>query len=46
MPLYYYDDLTLEKYTTTAEDVELKKKKIHTIQPVYIDEETFKVLFC
>jgi hypothetical protein len=29
MPLYYYDDLTLESYTTTLLDLEKSKRKSH-----------------
>ena len=37
MPLYYYDDLSLEHYTTTIKDVDKKTKKTHTIEPLYLD---------
>ena len=42
MPLYYYDDLTLENFTTTIDDVEKKQKKIHNIQPIYLTAEEIK----
>ena len=37
MALYYYDDLSLENFTTTINDVEKKQKKIHNIAPLYLD---------
>ena len=43
MPLYYYDDLSLESYTTTVDDVEKKIKKKHVSEPLYLDAETLKV---
>ena len=42
MPLYYYDDLSLENFTTTIDDVEKKQKKIHNIEPLYLDSESIK----
>jgi len=42
MPLYYYDDLSLEQYTTTINDVSKKTKKLHTIEPLYLDSETIR----
>lgn len=44
MALYYYDDLTLESYTTTIDDVDKNKKKEHHIDPLYLDAETLKVI--
>lgn len=43
MALYYYDDLTLESYTTTIDDVDKNKKKVHHIEPLYLDAESLKV---
>ncbi len=43
MPLYYYDDLSLESYTTTIDDVGKNKKKTHQAEPVYLDAESMKV---
>lgn len=37
MALYYYDDLTLESYTTTIDDLGKKKKKIHQAEPLFMD---------
>ena len=37
MGLYYYDDLSLEMYTTTIDDVGKNIKKLHTIDPLYLD---------
>jgi hypothetical protein len=42
MALYYYDDLSLEQYTTTIDDVDKNKKKVHTIDPLYLDAESIK----
>ena len=42
MALYYYDDLSLEQYTTTINDVDKNKKKVHTIDPLYLDAESIK----
>lgn len=42
MALYYYDDLSLEQYTTTISDVDKQKKKLHTIDPLYLDLESIK----
>lgn len=42
MQLYYYDDLSLESYTTTIDDVNKKSKKVHTIEPLYLDAESIK----
>jgi hypothetical protein len=42
MALYYYDDLSLEQYTTTISDVDKQKKKLHTIDPLYLDSESIK----
>lgn len=44
MPLYYYDDLTLEIYTTTITDLDKNKRKEHVSEPVYLDSESMKVL--
>lgn len=43
MALYYYDDLTLESYTTTIDDVDKNVKKKHIIDPLYLDAESMKV---
>lgn len=43
MALYYYDDLTLESYTTTIDDVTKQQKKPHSIEPLYLDAESMKV---
>lgn len=43
MALYYYDDLTLENFTTTVDDVEKNIKKIHNAEPLYLDAESMKV---
>lgn len=43
MPLYYCDDLTLESFTTTIDDVGKNVKKIHNIEPLYLDAESMKV---
>ena len=45
MPLYYCDDLTLESFTTTINDVGKNVKKIHNIEPLYLDPESMKVFF-
>jgi hypothetical protein len=45
MALYYYDDLTLESYTTTIDDVDKNHKKAHSIEPLYLDAESLKVSF-
>jgi hypothetical protein len=37
MALYYYDDLSLENYTTTIDDIDRNKKKEHSIEPLYLD---------
>lgn len=37
MALYYYDDLSLEFYTTTIDDVDKNIKKNHTANPIYLD---------
>lgn len=37
MALYYYDDLTLESYTTTIDDVDRNTKKIHSTEPLFLD---------
>lgn len=42
MPLYYYDDLSLESYTTTIQDVSKNHKKLHTIEPLMLDAESIK----
>lgn len=42
MPLYYYDDLSLEQYTTTINDVSKNHKKLHTIEPLMLDAESIK----
>lgn len=42
MALFYYDDLSLEQYTTTIDDVDLNKKKVHTIDPLYLDSSSIK----
>lgn len=42
MALYYYDDLTLESYTTTIDDVDKNHKKAHSIEPLYLDAESLK----
>jgi len=42
MALYYYDDLSLEQFTTTINDVDKNKKKVHTIEPLYLDSESIK----
>ena len=42
MALYYYDDLSLEQYTTTIDDVDKHKKKVHTIDPLFLDAESMK----
>jgi hypothetical protein len=42
MALYYYDDLSLEQYTTTVDDVGKSIKKLHTIEPLYLDAESIK----
>lgn len=45
MALYYYDDLTLENFTTTIDDVEKNHKKIHNSDPLYLDAQSLKVIF-
>jgi hypothetical protein len=42
MALYYYDDLSLEQFTTTINDVDKNKKKVHTIEALYLDSESIK----
>ncbi len=42
MALYYYDDLSLEQYTTTKIDVDDNKKKKHSIEPLYLDSKSMK----
>lgn len=42
MALYYYDDLSLEQYTTTKKDVDDNKKKTHSIEPLYLDSKSMK----
>lgn len=42
MPLYYYDDMTLESYTTTIIDLEKNTRKKHTGEPQYLDPESMK----
>ena len=42
MPLYYYDDLSLEQYTTTINEVSKNVKKLHTIEPLLLDAESIK----
>ena len=42
MALYYYDDLSLEQFTTTIDDVGKNHKKLHTIEPLYLDAESIK----
>jgi len=42
MPLYYYDDLSLEQYTTTINEVSKNVKKLHTIEPLMLDAESIK----
>lgn len=37
MALYYYDDLTLESYTTTIDDVDKNTKKTHNTEPLLLD---------
>lgn len=44
MALYYCDDLTLETFTTTINDVGKNVKKIHNIEPLYLDAESMKVI--
>lgn len=43
MPLYYNDELSLEQFTTTIDDVEKKVKKKHLTEPLYLDAESLKV---
>lgn len=43
MPLYYNDELSLEQFTTTIDDVEKKVKKKHPTEPLYLDAESLKV---
>jgi hypothetical protein len=43
MPLHYNDELSLEQYTTTCDDVEKKIKKKHFTEPLYLDAESLKV---
>ena len=42
MALYYCDDLSLEQYTTTIDNVGKHKKKMHTIDPLFLDAESLK----
>ena len=42
MALYYYDDLSLEQFTTTIDDVDKNMKKVHTIDPLFLDAESMK----
>ena len=42
MPLYYYDDLSLEMYTTTRVDVKKNTRKVHKAAPLYLDPESMK----
>jgi hypothetical protein len=42
MPLYYYDDLSLEMYTTTVIDVSKNTRKNHKADPLYLDPESMK----
>ena len=42
MPLYYYDDLSLEMYTTTVVDVSKHTRKNHKAEPLYLDPESMK----
>ena len=42
MKLYYYDDLSLEPYTNTINEVNKGVKKVHTIQPLLLDAESLK----
>jgi hypothetical protein len=44
MPLYYNDELSLEQFTTTIDDVEKKVKKKHPTEPLYLDAESLKVI--
>jgi serum/glucocorticoid-regulated kinase 2 len=37
MALYYYDDYTLENYTTTIDDADKSKKKVHENEALYLD---------
>lgn len=37
MRLYYYDDLSLEPYTTTINEVTKNVKKVQTIKPLLLD---------
>ena len=42
MKLFYYDDLSLEPYTTTINEVTKNVKKIQTIKPLLLDAESLK----
>lgn len=42
MPLYYYDDMTLEQYTTTLNDLAKNTRKTHSDQPQFLDPESMK----
>jgi hypothetical protein len=42
MKMYYYDDLTLEAFTTTIVDLEKAKRKNQTSEPLYLDAESMK----
>jgi len=42
MALYYYDDLSLEMYTTTILDLNKNIKKMQRTEPVYLDPESIK----
>ena len=41
--LYWYDDLSLEQYTTTIIDLKNQKRKLHKAEPQIADEEYLKV---
>lgn len=41
--LYYYDDLSLEHYTTTVVDVEKKWRKVPLCDPVIANYDKYKV---
>ena len=40
---YWYDDLALEQYTTTVNDLKMQKRKPHKTEPIIVDEEYLKV---
>ena len=42
MALYYYDDLSLEMYTTTILDLNKNIKKIQRTEPLYFDPQSIK----